>query len=584
MSKLIYCALASVLALNLAAGLASAADKPAAKPAPRTAAAAPAPYKWPGLPPGAVEEIAKMRDGTPLAANVFKPAGTGPWPVVMTRTPYLKDGRVDREHDADGSKTREALVKQAKHYTDAGFVFVLQDVRGKGRSKGFYAAFENDVEDGYDSVEWAARQPWSNGKVGLSGGSAMGITSNEAAMAAPPHLKAAYVVVAPYDLLQNSYPGGVLKEKDVLGWSKGQGVADDVLDQQRKRVTDDIFWNRSAMSTNRKYIQIPIFNVGGWYDIFNHGNISNFEYLQNEGAKGARGNQKLMMGPFGHGALSGDLEYPGFDRLSLAGDQEIRWFAYWLKGEPNGIMDEPPVSYYMMAGAEKGQLSPKNRMLTAANWPPAYREVRYYLAPDKTLGGKPPTAQDVKTSYRFDPANPVPTVGGANLTFERGPMDQRAIPARQDYLRFQTPALDKDLTISGPVKVELFGATDGPDTDFTAKLVDVYPDGYEALVLDAPIRARFRHGRMPDEVKMMTPGAPEELDIDLWSTALTFEKGHRIALHISSSNSPRFEVNRNTGEPAGDHKLSPRVATNSIYMDASHPSALVLPVVYPDGK
>jgi uncharacterized protein len=580
MSKLAHFALASALALTMAAGAVSAADK-APMAAPKAAAAH---AKWPGLPPGAVEELAVMRDGVKLAANVYKPAGTGPWPVVMTRTPYLKDGQIDKEHDPDGSKMRAALVKQARHYTDAGFVFVHQDVRGKGRSQGFYAAFENDVEDGYDSVEWAASQPWSNGKVGLSGGSAMGITANEAAMAAPPHLKAAYVVVAPYDLMRNSYMGGVLKEKDVLGWSKGQGVSDEVLDTQRRRVGDDIFWNRGAMSANRKYIQIPIYNVGGWYDIFDHGNISNFEYLQNQGAKGARGNQKLLMGPFGHGALSGNLEYPGFDRLNLAGDQEIRWFDYWLKGVDNGIMDEPPVSYYMMAAAEKGALSPKSRMLTSANWPPANREVRYYLTPDKVLTGKAPGGDGVKVSYRFDPANPVPTVGGANLTFERGPMDQRAIPARQDYLRFQTPTLDKDLTIAGPVKVELYGATDGPDTDFMAKLVDVYPDGYEALVLDAPVRARYRGGRMPDDVKMMTPGAPEELDIDLWSTAITFEKGHRIALHITSSNSPRFEVNPNTGEPPGEHKQAPRVATNTVYMDASHPSALVLPVVYPDGK
>ena len=426
MSKSTRIALASVIALSFASGgLAAAAPKPA-KPA------AEAPAKWPGLPPGAVEEFATMRDGTKLAGNVFKPAGNGPWPVVMTRTPYLKDGRIDKEHDPDGSKMRAALVKQAKHYTDAGYVFVLQDTRGKGRSQGFYAAFENDVEDGYDSVEWAARQPWSNGKVGLTGGSAMGITSNEAAMAAPPHLVAAYVVVAPYDLAKNSYINGVLKEKDTLGWMKGQGVSDEVLDQQRRRVTDDIFWNRNAMSVNRKYIDIPIYNVGGWYDIFDHGNISNFEYLQNHGAKGARGNQKLLMGPFGHGNLSGDLEYPGFDRLNLAGDQEIRWFDHWLKGIDNGIMAEPPVTYFMMAAAEKGHISPKNRVLTTANWPPANREVRFYLTAGKGLTLKPPGGDGEKLSYRYDPANPVPTVGGANLTFERGPMDQRAIPARQD--------------------------------------------------------------------------------------------------------------------------------------------------------
>src|SRR6185503_19576456 len=153
---------------------------------------------------------------------------------------------------------------------------------------------------------------------------------------------------------------------------KGQGVSDEVLDQQRRRVTDDIFWNRNAMSVNRKYIDIPIYNVGGWYDIFDHGNISNFEYLQDHGAKGARGNQKLLMGPFGHGNLSGNLEYPGFDRLNLAGEQEIRWIDHCT-------MAEPPVTYSMMAAAEKGHISPKNRVLTSANWPPANREVRFYL-------------------------------------------------------------------------------------------------------------------------------------------------------------------------------------------------------------
>lgn len=525
--------------------------------------------------PGYVEEFATMRDGIRLAANVWKPAGKGPWPVVLSRTPYLKDGR-------EGS-TPAQLAAQAKRYTDAGYVFVNQDVRGKGKSQGFYAAFENDIEDGYDTVEWAAAQPWSNGQIGMTGGSALGITANAAAMAAPPHLKAAYVVVAPYDRLQNSYINGVLKEKDTVGWLQRQGVSDETIATVRRRVADDVFWNRQAMSANRKYIQIPIYNVGGWYDIFNHGNIDNFEYLQNHGAKGARGNQKLMMGPFGHGDLSGDLAYPGNDRLALGGDQEIRWFDYWLKGVDNGIMDEPPVSYFMMAGARKNALSPKNQMKQSANWPPAYRPVRFYLNGDRVLTSKAPQGQ-AKTSYRFDPKNPVATVGGANLTFERGPMDQRAIPARQDYLRFQTPVLDKDVTIAGPVKVELHAATDGPDTDFMAKLVDVYPDGYEALVLDAPIRTRYRNGRMPDDVKMMVPGAPVELEIDLWSTAITFEKGHRIALHITSSNAPRFEVNPNTGEAAGENKLKPRVAVNTIHHDAEHPSALVLPVIYPETK
>lgn len=576
MIRLRMLALASAAALTLGA----AAPPVVAQGRPAAATRAEKPPPWPGLPPGAVEETMTLRDGVKLAANVFQPAGNGPWPVVLSRTPYLKDGRIDRERDPKGAENRKRLVEQAKRYTDAGYVFVVQDVRGKGRSQGFYAAFENDIEDGYDAVEWAGTQPWSNGKVGMTGGSALGITANSAAMAAPPHLKAAYVVVAPADRLAYSYPGGVLKEKDSIGWLRQQGTSEEVLNRVRTRALDDVSWNRVAMSTNRKYIEIPIYNVGGWYDIFNGGTVENFEYLQNQGAAGARGNQKLLMGPFGHGALTGDLAYPGSDRLTLGGDQEIRWFDYWLKGVENGIMDEPPVQYFMMASARKGAYSPKNRMLTSANWPPAYREVRYYPTGADGLTTKAPTAAEQKTSYRFDPANPVKTFGGANLTFERGPDDQRQVGQRQDYLRFSTPPLDKDVVISGPVKVELYAATDGPDTDFVAKLVDVYPDGYEALVLDAPIRTRYRNGRMPDQVKMMTPGAPEKLVIDLWPTALTFEKGHRIALHITSSNSPRFEVNPNTGEPIGTAKLQPRVATNTIYMDASHPTALVLPTVY----
>jgi uncharacterized protein len=217
-----------------------------------------------------------------------------------------------------------------------------------------------------------------------------------------------------------------------------------------------------------------------------------------------------------------------------------------------------------------------------ANWPPASREVRYYPTADHGLTTAPPSSDGAKMSYKDDPAHPVPTVGGANLTFDRGPMDQRAIPDRPDYLRFETPALEHDVAIAGHVSVDVWGATDGPDTDFMAKLVDVYPDGYEAIVLDAPIRARYRDGRMPDQVRMMTPGAPEKLTIDMWNTAITFEKGHRIELVVTSSNAPRFEVNPNNGAAPGDTSTPPRIATNTVYLDKDHPTALVLPVIYPD--
>jgi hypothetical protein len=301
--------------------------------------------------------------------------------------------------------------------------------------------------------------------------------------------------------------------------------------------------------------------------------------LQNHGSRGARGNQKLEMGPFGHGDLAGDLAYPNGSELLRGATDEIRWFDYWLKGVENGIMDEPPVRVYMMASARKGELSPKNRWVRFANWPPAPQIVDYFLHEDGSLSRKTPSAASASRAYDFDPANPVPTHGGSNLTFEKGPMDQRGVGERPDYLRFQTDVLDRDVAIAGPVSLELWASTDGPDTDFMVKLVDVYPDGYEAIVLDSALRTRYRHGRSRDDVAMMTPGAPEKLVLDLWDTAITFEKGHRIAAHVTSSNSPRFDVNPNTGELPG-RDVATRVARNAIYLDATHPSAIRLPVIY----
>jgi len=232
----------------------------------------------------------------------------------------------------------------------------------------------------------------------------------------------------------------------------------------------------------------------------------------------------------------------------------------------------------MMAPARKGAFSAKNGFRDAANWPLASRATRLYLGGKQSLNRK--AGESGRYRYRFDPDNPVETFGGGNLTFERGPMDQRAVGKRKDYLRFQTAVLDGDVQIAGNVLVELWAATDGPDTDFMVKLVDVYPDGYEALVLDAPIRTRYRYGRRPDEVRMMMPDVAEKLVIDLWSTAITFAAGHRIALHVTSSNSPRFEVNPNDGSKPGAADVKPRVADNTIFYGEEMPSALVLPVIY----
>jgi uncharacterized protein len=564
---------AAILAPLSSSSLVYAQAQPAAAaPKPTT----PRPRFMPQLTPEQIAALPKWtemvmttRDGVKLAANVFLPAGAGPFPVVLSRTPYLKDA------------LGELSGYTAKKYVDAGYAFVMQDVRGKGHSEGFYEAFVPDMEDGYDTVEWAAKQPWSNGRIGMVGASALGITTNMAAVAAPPHLVAAFVIVAPYDQLLNAYPGGVLKDEDTLGWLKGQGESQAQLDQVSGSATNSAFWNEHAMTTQRKFIRIPMYNQGGWYDIFNDGNVENFRWLQNLGSKGARGNQKLYMGPAGHGGLGGDksdIEYnqPG---ATIPATEEMRWWEYWLKGVDNGIMKEPPVTLFMMASGRKGHPSSLSRVFKSANWPPANHPTPYYLTADMHLSTKAPTASDAKISYKFDPANPVKTYGGSNLLQTAGPLDQRPIGQRQDYLRFETKVLDKNVAIAGHVEMKLWAATDGLDTDFMVKLVDVYPDGYEQIILDNPIRTRYRNGRDPDDVALMKPGKAEELHIDLWNTAFTFEKGHKIQVTVTSSNSTKFEINPNTGEPFGVPTTTPpRVATNTVYLDRQHPSAMILPV------
>ena len=441
------------------------------------------------------------------------------------------------------------------------------------------------MEDGYDTIEWIAEQSWNNGKVGMSGRSAMGIATNLAAAADPPHLVCGYIVTAPESLFDESYfMGGVFREHFRGNFMRLTGAEDQIPIMKSRAVLDEK-WKQTDFVFHRHKVNIPIYNVGGWYDMFAKGAINNFVQLQYHGREGARGKQKLLMETWGHSPIDGDLEYPGEGGIDAGFDDEMRWFDYWLKGVDTGIMDEPAMTYYHMASARKGAVSPTNRLIGTNTWPPPSRDTRYYIHADGTLSTTRPTAMGSKSSYVFDPADPVPTVGGANYNnlpdrfpISVGPMDQREISGRQDYLRFQTEPLTEDVTVQGHIDVELWAATDGPDTDFIVKLIDVYPDGYEAILLDSPIRARFRNGRAPADIRMMTPGRPELMILDLWNISQTFEKGHRIAVHVTSSNYPRYELNANTGEAAGSSTIPPRVATNTVYHDYDHPTAIVLPI------
>lgn len=504
-------------------------------------------------------EMVAQRDGIRLATTVHLPEGEGPWPCVLSRTPYNKLG----------------VSLFAKGFTDRGLALVAQDCRGKFGSEGEYDPFRTDHHDGFDTIAWIAEQDWSNGRVGMWGASALGITSHLAATQRPPALKCAYVIVASASARHNTvYQGGVYRKELNDGWLKGQG-AEEAIAETIRHPAGSSHWDWREISDFHARIDIPIYQVGGWFDIFSQGSLDNFTGLQARGAGLAAGNQKLWMGPYAHGALGGRLKFPdGNPAAALDPERALRWFERWLLEKDNGIDREPPVRYYVMGDPEDPD-SPGNEWREAVSWPPPSRPTSLFLTADRGLSREIPGAP-ASISYDYDPADPVPTVGGNNLiSAGKGPMDQREIPARQDYLRFYGPVLERPLEIVGRVQADLFVSSDAPDTDFAVKLVDVYPDGYEALILDGIIRVRYRKGL--DREDFLEPGQVVPISVDLWSTALVVNRGHRIGVHVTSSNDPRFDPNPNTRAALrfGDEK---RVARNTLHLGGRTPSRILLPV------
>jgi predicted acyl esterase len=503
------------------------------------------------------EQMVPMRDGVKLATSIFLPQGKGPWPAVLVRTPYGKDLQA----------TGNTL------WTNREFALVVQDCRGSFKSEGEYRPFMTDHVDGYDTIEWIAKQPWSNGKVGMYGASAMGIAANLASMMNPPHLVANFVMVARASLYnQSAFQGGVYRKELNDPWLKRQ-KAEWVIAETIKHHVYDGFFDLAEMSKHWHEIHVPVYNYGGWYDIFGQGNIDNFVGLQSVGGGLAAGNQKLIMGPWAHGKVE-EVKYPT-DSVVNATEEAMRWFDYWLKGKDNGIMEEPPVRYYVMGDVTNTQ-APGNEWRTALSWPVPAKTTSYFLRPGGALSEKMAVEPESVDTYIYDPKKPVPSIGGANLSIQKGPMDQRATGERKDILKFTTSVLSSPTEVTGRVSVELWAESDAPDTDWMAKLVDVYPDGTERLVLDSAVMARFREGF--DRQVFMKKGEVYKFTIDLLSTSIVFNKGHRIAIHVTSSNDPRFEVNPNTGKPlrADDET---RVARNTIHHDRAHPSRVLLPIV-----
>jgi len=573
------------------------------------AAAAPA-WALPAGPlPVKVESGVKvvMRDGVTLIADVYRPEGDGRHPVLLTRTPY------DRHGDL------EAGPALASH----GYVVVMQDVRGRYESEGVFYPFRNEAADGYDTVEWAAALPSSNGKVGMFGGSYVGATQMLAAGAMPPHLVAIHPVVTSSDYYEGwTYQGGALMQWFASSWATG--LAQDTL-QRRAAVlaappawvetlpvgsyrllepppvselapyyrdwlaheTADDYWRAVRVKDRYGDMTVKALHQAGWHDIFSRGSIENYVGMRASAATPeARAGQRLLVGPWGHTATRaegqvGDVKFG--DAVRLDGDALLLKWADWaLKGVANEYATAAPVRIFVMG---------ENVWRDEQDFPLARaRSTRYYLrsakgansvAGDGRLATDPPR-KERPDRFEYDPANPVRTLGGrlccgsVKPPYHPGPFDQRPNESRTDVLVYSTGPLAKDIEVTGFITAEVWAATSAADTDFTAMLVDVDPTGYARYLADGILRARYR--RSTERAVPLTPGQVEKYTIDLGATSNVFKAGHQLRLYVSSSNFPRFDRNLNTGEPIAAATRMVK-AEQSVFHDSDHPSALVLPVV-----
>jgi predicted acyl esterase len=514
------------------------------------------------------QDMVPMHDGTKLATDVYLPPGKGPFPALLSRTPYGKSG--------------EAAFAAAA--CARGYAVVAQDLRGRGKSEGSDAIiFRNDgwgkVHDGQDTIAWAAAQPWCNGRVGSFGGSALGITQNMTAPGAPEALQAQLVLVAFSDMYsQAAYEGGAWRKALVEDWLRATNMSDVNLKTFVAHPRYDAFWDDLNPEAQAARVNAPGVFVGGWYDIFLQGTIDSFVAIQEHGGPRARGRCRLVIAPIAHGPFN-ELKYPAnVAKLPRSADA-LSWFDHALCGKDNAVAREKPVQYYVM-GDPTDAAAPGNYWRAADSWPPPAAVTPFYLHPDGKLVRGAPPAGDGSRSYPYDPEKPVPTVGGQELFLDRGPKDQRKVESRPDVLVFTTDVLDKPVEVTGRISAKLFISSDCSDTDFTVKLTDVYPDGRSMLVTDGIRRARYR--RSFEREDFLKPGEVYELAVDLWSTSLVFNKGHRIRVDVSSSNAPRFEPNPNTGHAFRADKET-RVATNTVCFSHDRPSHVLLPVVTADG-
>jgi predicted acyl esterase len=518
-----------------------------------------------------LHERVPMTDGTRLATDVYLPKGDGPWPALLFRSVY------GRFFPARGAVEGGWL--------EGGYAIVFQDVRGMGTSEGdtdiFYAdGWREEMHDGADTVDWLLAQPWCNGQIASVGTSGLGMT---ALLLAPStnRLQAQLISVAPPSFYHHAlYHGGVLRQNLVSGWLTGV-FQPDILPTYQAQPLNGEFWEPYDSVRRAGDITAPAVFFGKWYDIFQQGILDAFSAREEHGGPGARGRNYLVMSARTHNNEPApdytfrDEGGPNVGALRRA------FLDYHLKGDSAALDGFAKVNYFVL-GADTPEDAPGNTWRTAETWPPfETTPTPFFLAPDGGMARTEPGAGEHAVSFTFDPADPYPTYGGPNLFYnvQKGPWDQRKYSeSREDLVLFATAPLETPLEVTGRVTVRLFVSTDALDTDFTAKLVDIYPepDGRVINILDGIRRLKSREGL--DRTVPYTPGEVVEIEIDLWSTSIVFAPGHRIGIHVSSSNYPRFALNPNTGADFVVQGEETRTARNTVHMSAQHPSALILPL------
>lgn len=534
-----------------------------------------------------------MRDGVELAADVYLPREEAlPAPAIVQITPYDKSNP-------------SFFPEEGRFYQDHEYVFVVVDVRGRGKSEGEWRAFVNDPKDGHDIIEWIAAQPWCTGNVGTTGLSYMGWTQWAAASEYPPHLKCMISSSAAGRWQQEiPYTSGVFQL--YFGWwvhlvrrriaefySISQIDWDEVLlrlpleairdfinptgetwrDMMDHDTLDD-FWMKLRFDDRYSKINVPCLHVTGWYDLEDLlGAFHHYEFMMRDSP--AREQQRLIVGPWSHV----NTRFPGSSyagipfgpAAALDMDQEhLRWFDHWLKGIDNDAMETSPVRIF-----EPGT----NVWLETDHWPLQEREESLYLRFTSGNGGlilQPGAGKEETRSYRYDPDDPAPTQMDVKLyPIEEVPLDQSAVEARPDVIGYTSDVLTDELVISGWAHLELFASSDCDDTDWHVKITDVDENGRSLKVTQGCLRASYRNSLTKPEP--LTPGQVDKFDVEMWPTHHAFLPGHRVRVTITSSDFPWFARGLNRFGPINT-LTDPRVATNTIHHSSVHASRIRLPV------